>query len=124
MKICTQCANPTNKPEIINKEIVCQECSEKLTMKKLNENELKVLKSLVKSSADNGHDFGFTDEYEECGFTKHQMAGYIGQLSTKGYIELEDLSKDPGTICNAVQFNFTKRAENILEDVYVESNHY
>jgi hypothetical protein len=38
MKICTQCANPTNKPEIINKEVVCQECSEKLNMKKLNEN--------------------------------------------------------------------------------------
>jgi hypothetical protein len=90
----------------------------------LNENELKVLNSLVNSSFGNGHDFGFTDEYDECGFTKHQMAGYIGQLSTKGYIVCVDHSLDPGTECNAVQFNFTLKAEAILDDVFVDYNHY
>jgi hypothetical protein len=109
---------------IINKEIVCQECSEKLNMKKLNENELMVLKSLIPSSLANGHDFGFTDEHANCGLTKHQMAGYISSLSKKGYIILDDLSNDPGVECMATQFNFTKRAENILEDVYVDFNHY
>ena len=94
----------------------------------LNENELKVLKSLIASSDGNGHDFGFTDEYEECGFTKHQMAGYISQLSQKDYIELDDLSEDPGCDCNAVQFTFTPEAENLLNElgfnVYVDRNHY
>jgi len=123
MKICTQCANPTNKPVIINKEIVCQECSEKLNMKKLNENELMVLKSLIPSSMGNGHDFGFTDEHANCGLTKHQMAGYISSLSKKGYIDLEDLSNDPGVECMATQFNFTLKAEEILDGVFVDSNH-
>jgi hypothetical protein len=30
MKVCTQCAAPTNRPEKVNGEIVCQECYEKL----------------------------------------------------------------------------------------------
>ncbi len=93
-------------------------------MTNLNENEMKVLKSLVNSSSGNGHDFGWTDEYEDCGLTKHQMAGYIGSLSTKGYIDLYDHSGDPGTECNSVQFNFTLKAESVLDDVYVDSNHY
>ncbi|KKL20845.1 hypothetical protein LCGC14_2451370, partial [marine sediment metagenome] len=83
----------------------------------LNKNEIKVLKSLVNSSAVNGHDFGFTDEYEDCGFSSHQMAGYIGQLSKKGYIELCDNSTDPGTECDAVQFNFTPKAKAALDAV-------
>lgn len=90
----------------------------------LNEAEFTVLNSLVNSSAGNGHDFGFTDEYEECGFSKHQMAGYIGQLISKEYIRATDHSEDPGTACNAVQFDFTLKAENILDDVYVDHNHY
>jgi hypothetical protein len=92
-------------------------------MSDLNENELKVLKSLVNSSACNGHDFGWTDEYEDCGLTAHQMAGYIGQLSTKGYIRCTDLSDDPGVECNSVEFDFTLKAEAILDDVYVDHNH-
>jgi hypothetical protein len=91
-------------------------------MPDLNENELKVLKSLVNSSACNGHDFGWTDEYQDCGFTKHQMAGYIGQLVQKDYIRVEDLGDDPGTICNATQFEFTLKAEAIL-NVFVDHNH-
>jgi hypothetical protein len=92
-------------------------------MPDLNENELKVLKSLVNSSWNNGHDFGFTDEYEDVGLTKNQMAGYIGQLSTKGYIRLYDHSEDPGTECNAVQFDFTLKAEALLDGVLVDANH-
>ena len=30
MKVCTQCGSETNKPVIVNGEIVCQECSIKL----------------------------------------------------------------------------------------------
>ena len=81
----------------------------------LNENEMKVLKSLVYSSEGNGHDFGWTDEYQECGLSKHQMAGYIGQLSTKGYIELSDSSLDPGTECNGCQFVFTEKAMKLIQ---------
>lgn len=93
----------------------------------LNENEMKVLKSLVDSSDGNGHDFGWTDEYEECGLSKHQMAGYISQLSQKDYLDLCDNSLDPGTECNGVQFIFTEKAEKLLNElgynVYVECNH-
>jgi hypothetical protein len=93
-------------------------------MTDLNENELKVLKSLVRSSACNGHDFGFSDEWETVpGLSANQMAGYIGQLQNKGYISCTDHSNDPGTACNAVQFNFTLKAEAILKNVYVDSNH-
>jgi len=94
----------------------------------LNENEIKVLKSLVNSSSGNGHDFGFTDEYEECGFSKHQMAGYIGSLVKKDYLDVTDLSEDPGCECNSVQFTFTIIAENLLnnlgENVFVDCNHW
>jgi hypothetical protein len=92
-------------------------------MPDLNENELKVLNSLVKSSAATGHDFGWTDEWEECGLTKHQMAGYIGQLVQKDYIRVYDNSEDPGLANNDVQFEFTLKAEAILDNVYVDCNH-
>ena len=93
----------------------------------LNPDEIKVLESLVDSSSGNGHDFGFTDEYKECGFNKHQMAGYIGQLSKKEYLDLYDASDDPGVDGDYVQFVFTPKAETLLNklghDVYVCSNH-
>ena len=31
MKICTQCASPTNRPVKMNGEIICQNCHKKLT---------------------------------------------------------------------------------------------
>ena len=80
----------------------------------LNANELLVLASLLKSSEANGHDFGFTNEWSACGLTPHQMAGYIGSLVKKSYIATQDLSDDPGTICDAVQFNFTAVARRLL----------
>jgi len=56
----------------------------------LNENEAKVMNALFKSSAGNGHDFGYTDDVncEELGITRRQLSGYVAQLSKKGYIEL------------------------------------
>jgi hypothetical protein len=94
----------------------------------LNSNEIKVLKSLVPSSSGNGHDFGFTDEWEPCGFTPKQMSGYISSLTKKGYLDAWDLSEDDGVECNSVQFIFTKKAEDLLnklgENVYVDSNHW
>ena len=96
-------------------------------MNMLNENEIKVLEALIPSSSGNGHDFGFTDELEETGFTRHQNAGFISQLVQKNYIDATDLSDDPGVECNAVQFNFTRKAEDLLNsrghDIYVDSNH-
>ena len=96
-------------------------------MEILNENEIKVLKSLIPSSKGNGHDFGWTDEHKDCGFNKHQMAGYFSQLSQKAYIEIEDLSEDSGTESNGCQFTFTLKAEKFLEEIgieiYVDSNH-
>lgn len=52
----------------------------------LNENEQKVLDALVSSSADTGHDFGWTDEIEVDGITKAQHSGYVASLSKKGWI--------------------------------------
>ncbi len=89
----------------------------------LNKNEKLVLKALVRSSKGNGHDFGFTDEYQNCGFSKQQMAGYISQLQSKGYIQIFDNRNDPGTICMSNQFIFTLKAEALLDGVWVDSNH-
>ena len=58
-------------------------------MSDLNQTEQAVLKSLVESSAGNGHDFGWTDEVNAAaiGITKAQVSGYVSQLVQKGYIE-------------------------------------
>ncbi len=86
-------------------------------MIKLNDNEMKVLKALVKSCERNGYDFGFTDEAQyEClegglVLTSPQMSGYISALTKKGvFLWTEDLSKDAGADCNAVQMNLTPEA--------------
>ena len=34
MKVCSQCATPTNRPVRINKEIVCQGCAKKIKLSK------------------------------------------------------------------------------------------
>lgn len=86
-----------------------------MTKYNLNKKEIKVLKSLVDSSKANGHDFGFTDEYKDCGLTKHQVAGYIGQLSKKGYLELYEMDGvGSDGIIKGVQFIFTKKVGDLL----------
>ena len=88
----------------------------------LNENETNVLLSLVDSSAGNGHDFGWTDEYEQdkCpGLTKKQIAGYIGALVVKDFIRVSHLADDPGVECNDVQFEFTTKAMLELKSMRV-----
>ena len=35
MKVCTQCASPTNRPKRVNGEIVCQGCLSKMKKKEL-----------------------------------------------------------------------------------------
>ena len=57
-------------------------------MKKLNANELAVLKSMVKSSAGNGHDFGLTCDVKVAGLTQKQVGGYMQDLRKKGFCRI------------------------------------
>jgi hypothetical protein len=54
----------------------------------LNQNEIAVFRAMQKNTENNGGDFGFTDEIMVEGLTKHQIAGYIGQLQKKGLIDI------------------------------------
>ena len=57
----------------------------------LNENERKVLCAVMWNTKDvSGWDFGFGDEIEIEGLTKHQVAGYLSSLQSKGYIFCHD----------------------------------
>ncbi len=57
----------------------------------LNENETKVLKSLIEQMNDcTGGEFGYINDADRCGLTPHEFAGYVGSLTKKGlfdYIE-------------------------------------
>lgn len=56
---------------------------------KLNTNEYKVLKAMVKQAWDEtGGEFGYTDTIKVNSLSKHQVAGYIGDLEKKGYISI------------------------------------
>lgn len=57
---------------------------------KLNENETAVLKGAKSSSDGNNGDFGFAENIEVPGLNRHQVAGYIGQLVTKGFLKVYD----------------------------------
>lgn len=59
---------------------------------KLNDNELCVLLALADTMMDNGGDFGFTDEvnYKALNLTARQYAGYVGQLTQKGLIWVDN----------------------------------
>lgn len=54
----------------------------------LNTNEQAVLNDLIRSSAGNGHDFGFTDEVSSV--SRAQVGGYVASLQTKGWITCND----------------------------------
>jgi len=54
----------------------------------LNENESKVLQSLINQVKEcTGDEFGYIEDANRCGLTKHQFAGYISSLSQKGIFE-------------------------------------
>jgi len=59
---------------------------------KLNTTELNVLLALADNMMNNGGDFGFTDEidYKALGLTDRQYAGYVGQLTQKGLIWVDN----------------------------------
>jgi hypothetical protein len=57
----------------------------------LNENELSVLKSLIRQEQDcTGGEFGYLGDADNCGFSKHEFAGYISSLQKKGIFEYLD----------------------------------
>jgi hypothetical protein len=57
----------------------------------LNEGEYKVLLACAKNIDHNtGIEFGYADEVKVEGLSKHQIAGYISQLSQKRYITIDD----------------------------------
>lgn len=60
----------------------------------LNENEVKVLTALFKSSHGNSHDFGFTDNLAVEGLSTNQIKGYVSALYAKGlfYYDRDDTS--------------------------------
>lgn len=69
------------------------------------------LPQLWKSSAGNGHDFGFTDCLK--GFTRAQHGGIISGLVQAGYIyvELSDVNGEP-----IVFLYFTESGKNLFKN--------
>jgi hypothetical protein len=58
-----------------------------LEMTDLNKNEQEVLRAVIWNVKDCTHwEFGFGDEIEVDGLSKHQVAGYLSSLQSKGYI--------------------------------------
>ena len=50
-----------------------------------NENETKVLKSLIAQAEEcTGGEFGYLPNADKCGLSANQFAGYISALQTKG----------------------------------------
>jgi hypothetical protein len=68
----------------------------------LNENETKVLKALAAQMQDcTGGEFGYINDTDRCGLSKHEFAGYIGSLTKKDVFEyIEPLEH----LKSAVQF--------------------
>jgi len=81
----------------------------------LNKNEVKVLRALVEYAwSETGGEFGLTDGIKVKGLNKHQIAGYIGDLETKGYIQIWENN----------QFYLRKKVEKIFSDVEVIGEGY
>lgn len=77
----------------------------------LNVNEKKVLKAMIENALDEaGGDFGFTTNIKVKGLTKHQIAGYIGDLEKKKYISVYH---------EFDQFEIRKKTEKIFKNVEV-----
>ncbi len=71
----------------------------------LNANERAVLAATIEASGDNGFDFTFGDEIAVEGLSPQQVAGYLSQLFTKGYLDGERPTINGSTI-SAVQIDF------------------
>lgn len=56
-------------------------------LQKLNDNEKRVLKSALIAAGANGYDMGFVDEMEGLNLSRRQIAGYLGDLAKKGFID-------------------------------------
>ena len=78
---------------------------------KLNTNEYKVLKAMVRQALDEtGGEFGYTDMIKVNGLSKHQVAGYIGDLEKKRYISIyPDFN----------QFMLRKKVEEVFSNIEV-----
>ena len=83
---------------------------------KLNENEHKVLKAMIKQAwSETGGEFGFTTMIKVRGLSKHQIAGYIGDLEKKGYIAIYP---------DFDQFLIKKKVEKEFENVKVDGDYF
>lgn len=79
--------------------------------KELNTNEYKVLKAMVRQAWDETRgEFGYTDTIKVNGLSKHQVAGYIGDLEKKRYINIfPDFN----------QFLLVKKVEEVFDNIEV-----
>lgn len=60
----------------------------------LNETEVLVLNACASQIvSETGCEFAYADDVKIDGMSKHQVAGYVGSLSSKGYISVEPDSK-------------------------------
>ena len=62
-----------------------------MSLSELNEREKVVWGALLKSSEGNGHDFGILEDLTNGGlpgYSTHELAGYIGSIAKKGYINI------------------------------------
>ena len=71
--------------------------------------EIAVLKKLFKSSAGNGHDFGFTEDARSVVKNPRELAGVISSLVKKNVIDVwEPTTTDSGTF---VQFTWAQTGD-------------
>jgi len=85
---------------------------------KLNENEAKVLKAVHASAMDEtGGEFTFGDQVAGfCPeFTKQQVAGYMGQLATKGMIYVHELGNANGYDVAGTQIELSEAGLSIVK---------
>ena len=55
----------------------------------LNAAEVSVVRGVIAEMARQGWDFGYSDNVKVVGLTKHQVAGYLGDLQRKGLVRIQ-----------------------------------
>ena len=71
--------------------IIKYKVKEKYMLQNLNQTEKQVLEALYQETLGcAGGEFGYIEDVDRCGLTKHQFAGYVGQLTKKGCFEYID----------------------------------